>query len=507
MRIIPEKKSVSTGFESRHLSENKEEKKIPANLIYRIGIISIIFLSLAFGGVLSIWGLKYAMALLAILIGIPTAGIIIAYPKAGVLLLLVAAYFIMWFLRMEINFPLGTIMDGILALLIFGFFLNQKFHPNWKIFTTPIAIIILIWEVYTILQFANPTAESRLAWVYTVRTVAFVTLTYFIFSYYIRTLSFVRVILTTWMVLSFLGALNAFKQEHFGFFAFEESTFNQPLVQSLLFINGTWRKFSIFSDPVSFSYNMAISTIFCICVVTGPSSRRKKLLFGFLGVFFTTTMLYSGTRAAYVLLPAALILYVILNLNRRVLTLGIIGAFAFLILINIPTGNVTLYRFQSAFKPAKDASYTARKINQKKIQPYIQTHPFGGGLGATGAWGVRFAPHSFLAQLPPDSGYVRVAVELGWIGLLIFCSMFFIVLRQGILNYFAIRDPELKSYCLAMTLIVFALNVGSFPQEALVQFPTNIYFYFFVSLINLTLTLDKEKQLNETLSSNKSLAC
>lgn len=501
MRISPEIKRISGDIQAKYFSDNKDEKKLPPNLLLAIGFISIIILSLGFSVTLSIFGIKYAAVFLAILIAIPTAIIIIAYPKAGIIILLIAAYFIMWIIRMGVDFPLGTVMDGLQVLLIFSFFLNQKFNPNWDIFKTPIAIIILIWEVYALLQFANPTAESRLAWLYTVRSVAVVTLMYFIFSYFITTISFVRLIIKVWMFLTFLGALNAFKQEHFGFFAFEEANFHDPLIQSLLFINGTWRKFSIFSDPVAFSYNMAISTIFCICVIASPNPRGKKVIYFLLACFFTLTMLYSATRASYVLLPAALILYIVMNLNRKVLTFGIIGAAFMLILINVPTSNVTLYRFQSAFKPSDDASYNARAENQKRIQPYIRSHPFGGGLGATGAWGVRFAPHSFLAQLPPDSGYVRVAVELGWIGLLIFCSMFFIALRQGILNYYAITDPELKSYCLAMTLIVFALNVGSFPQEALVQFPTNIYFYFFLALINITLKLDKEKQIAKQLAS------
>jgi len=81
----------------------------------------------------------------------------------------------------------------------------------------------------------------------------------------------------------------------------------------------------------------------------------------------------------------------------------------------------------------------------------------GGGLGATGAWGQRFAPNSYLASFPPDSGYVRVAVELGWIGLFIFCLLMFTILKTGINNYYLIKDPELKTYCFAMTLMVFCI--------------------------------------------------
>jgi O-antigen ligase len=138
-----------------------------------------------------------------------------------------------------------------------------------------------------------------------------------------------------------------------------------------------------------------------------------------------------------------------------------------------------------------------RATNQKMIQPFIQSHPIGGGLGSTGVWGAKFAPWSFLAKFPPDSGYVRVAVELGWVGLLLFCTLMFVILKTGIENYYKIRDPELKSYCLAMVLIVFALNIGNYPQEALVQYPINVYFYLVVSLINITYKLDKEKKIGE----------
>ena len=160
----------------------------------------------------------------------------------------------------------------------------------------------------------------------------------------------------------------------------------------------------------------------------------------------------------------------------------------------MPTENKLIKRFQTAFAPAEDASFNVRAANQKKIQPFILSHPMGGGLGATGVWGQRFAPESMLAKFPPDSGYVRVAVELGWIGLLLFCILMFTILRSGILNYYSIKDPMLKSICLSMLLIAFAINIGNYPQEALVQFPMNIYFYLVAALINITKQLDIAQQ-------------
>ena len=439
-----------------------------------------------------------AIALLVIIIPLVVVGII-AYPKFGIMVLLVAAYFIMWVIRMGIiNFPLGTLMDGLQALLLIGFFLHQKFRPRWDIYRNPVTVMIGIWILYNLIQVVNPSSESRMAWLYTVRTVAVVMLMYFVFMYHISSVAFVRLILKAWLTLATFAALYGLKQEFFGFFAFEEASIADPLQQSLLFIGGHWRKFSIFSDPVAFSYNMVSSTLLCIALLTGPFSTFKKVILSVLAALFIFSMLYSGTRGAYVLIPAAMVLLLILKFNKKVILFSVIAGIVFAGAVFMPTGNPSIQRFQSAFKPSNDASFNVRVQNQKRIQPYIQSHPIGGGLGATGVWGVRFAPHSYLANFPPDSGYVRVAVELGWVGLLIFCTFMFVVLRAGILSFYAIRNSELKSYCLAMVLIVFALNIGNYPQEALVQFPTNIYFYLVIALINVIPRLDKTSKLEYT---------
>jgi O-antigen ligase len=156
----------------------------------------------------------------------------------------------------------------------------------------------------------------------------------------------------------------------------------------------------------------------------------------------------------------------------------------------MPTSNPTIKRFQSAFNPGADASFNVRAENQKRIKPYILSHPIGGGLGSVGIWGRRFAPNSMLAKFPPDSGYVRVAVEMGWIGLLLFCTLMFVILYTGINHYFLIKNPELKTYCLAMVLAIFIYNIGNYPQQALVQYPSNILFYLASALLNVTLRLD-----------------
>jgi hypothetical protein len=462
-------------------------KNVPGFIVLLLAAVCIACIT-AFGG------LKAGMLLLVAVIAIPSVYGIVAYPQFGILLMLILAYLVFAIIRLGISFPAGTIMDGVEALLILGFFIKQKEYRNWSMVKHPVGIMILVWIAYNILQVGNPWAESRLAWLYTIRSVAFVMLTYFIFALQIRTIGFLRLIIWVWIALATAVALYALKQQYIGFSASENAWLqSDPMVQELLFIAGQWRKFSFLSDPVVFSYTMVISSILTACVALNEKRVWLKILLWVLTIIFLYVMLFSGTRGAYVMVPAAMVFYAVLNLTKKVLfIMCVLGCFI-VALIFAPVGNPTIQRFQSAFKPSADASFNTRKINQERIRPFIFSHPFGGGLGATGVWGQRFAPYSFLAHFPPDSGDVRVAVELGWVGFLIFCILMFVILKTGIDNYYRIRDPELKGYCLAMVLIVFALNIGNYPQEALVQFPTNIYFYLVTAIIVVTYRLDKQK--------------
>lgn len=465
------------------------------------GIAGFIFLlatSIFFSFIIAQFGFLSGVFILLTLVGLPIIYGLIFYPKFGILFYLFLAYVIMYVGKFGIDFPLGTVMDGMIVLLILGLFIQKKRKKEWSIFKGPISVVILVWIIYNLLEVINPAAESRLAWVYTVRTVAVIMVVYFIFIYNIRTKELVVLILKLWLILSFLAALYGLKQQFIGFTGFEEKYLNSdPNIKQLLFIGGQWRKFSIFTDPVAFSYNMVVSSLLCFGLMTGPIQSYKKFLLGICAATCLFSMLYSGTRGAYVLPPAAMVMFAILRFSKKVFFMGIFGALFMAIIIFMPSSNQAINRFQSAFKPSEDASFNVRKANQKRIQPYILSHPMGGGLGATGMWGKRFAPQSFLASFPPDSGYVRVAVEMGWIGLLLFCILMFTILRVGIINYYEVKDPSLKSYSLSMVLIVFAFNIGNYPQEAIVQFPSNVYFYLVTALIVIVKRIDDQQQ-NET---------
>jgi putative inorganic carbon (HCO3(-)) transporter len=109
------------------------------------------------------------------------------------------------------------------------------------------------------------------------------------------------------------------------------------------------------------------------------------------------------------------------------------------------------------------------------MQHYIQTHPIGGGLATTGQNGVKYSPGHYLAGgWDPDSGYLLTALEMGWVGLIIFLVFFFIVIARGVKNYFALKDPLLKTLTLVYIVPFLALSVAHFTQDAMFQKPVNL---------------------------------
>jgi O-antigen ligase len=467
-------------------------KKFSSPLVIVFLLIAALFISV----VVYKTGFIGIGAILILIIGLPILYGIVAYPKFGITILILASFFINYVSEiLPEEVPIGTLLDAITYLLILGFFIKQKSEQNWSYFKNPISKIILVWLGYNLFQVINPSASSVLAWVYTVRTVGFIMLMYFVFVYHIRSVSFIKFLLKLWLALDVVAGISAFQQENFGFLPFEQKwLYSDPLRVSLLFIEGHMRKFGIFSDPVTFSYNMIIGSLLCIALIMGNIATRKKIILGCMAAFFLMVMLYSGTRAAYVLLPASLGILAVINFNKKVLAFTIVAGCMLGILIVMPTSNPLIKRFQTAFKPSDDPSYNVRAENQKRIQPFIQSHMFGGGLGSVGVWGRRFSPNSMLAKFPPDSGYVRVAVEMGWVGLILFCTLFFTVLKNGINFFFRIRDPQLKNYCMAMILVVFAFNIGNFPQQAIVQYPSNILFYLSIAILVACMRLDTEQE-------------
>lgn len=458
-----------------------------------LGLILYIAVSLLFGFIIYKRGYQTGAILLGAVAGGPIFLSSLFNLRLGIIVIITLSYFLLGIKRALGDVPIGLAMDGMIFLMFFGLFIKQTQERDWSFANNPITKMVIIWIVFNLLEVANPAAESRLAWVYTVRSIAGFMLMYFIILYSLKERDLLDLLLKLWITLSVLGAAYGFYQEFVGFQQFEMNWIMADKRRyGLLWIMGRFRKFSFFSDPMVFGFVMAYSGILCFVLMSGPYKVYKKIALGIGGAAMVLAMVYSGTRAAYVLLPVAMVFYVVITFKKQIIAIALVFLAIGLVVVNMPTSNPNLVRFQTAFRPNEDESYKVRKKNQAFIQPYIQMHPLGGGLGSVGVWGEKFSPHSPLSKFPPDSGYVRIAVEMGWIGLAIYLYFLYVVMKVGVANHFRLRDPKLKNYSLGLLTVMYTLIVANFPQEAIGQIPTSLIFFLIIALVNKLKDYDDE---------------
>jgi putative inorganic carbon (HCO3(-)) transporter len=430
-------------------------------------------------------GVKGAMILFALILGLPIVVGSLFNIKMGLIFLLLFSFAMATLYRLVPKIPLGLVLDVMTCVLMFGIFIQQLGKRDWRFLNNTVSKFVLVWLFYNILEVANPDAASKVAWAYSVRSMAGILVLYYIALYAIDSLRFGTVLIKYLVALGFIGAVYGIFQEYYGFLSFElEGFIHNPIAFELMFQAGRFRRFSMFTDPVVFGVLITSLGILSLVLSMGPFSPPKRIFLAVSAVLCFFSMSFAGTRTAYVLIPIGVIFYVLLSHSKKLIML--LGIFAVLGagVIVMPTGNSTLLRIQSAFRPNQDASFKFRLKNQLMIKPFIRSHPMGGGLGSVGVMGKRFTPGTFLANFPPDSGFVRVAVEQGFIGLLIYFALLFIVLKEGIRAYFRCKDERIKIYYAGLLAMFYSLCVASYTQEIFNMFPITVVFCITMALIS-----------------------
>jgi len=234
-----------------------------------------------------------------------------------------------------------------------------------------------------------------------------------------------------------------------------------------------------------------------VLIVKAPWKRVKfwflvALFFQLMGMYF------SGTRTAVFTVVAGLGLFIMMSLNNiKAMAFAIFCGLVFGFLLFAPIyGNISLNRFRSAFYFYKDPSYEVRNTNRAHIQPYVRSHPFGGGPMTTGINGLKYNPNHYLAGFPSDSGFLKIALEYGWIGLTLACLMFFVILQQGAHAYFKAKAPLARAFLIAAVAALFGNIVSQYSQVAIGASPEIYLYYALVAIIVNVSILENKKKIN-----------
>ena len=72
---------------------------------------------------------------------------------------------------------------------------------------------------------------------------------------------------------------------------------------------------------------------------------------------------------------------------------------------------------------------------------------------------------------------MKTLAEQGPIGLSLLLIFYFIIMRQGFYNFFRAGNSEIRTYYIALLVMIFTLLVAQYAQMAISQYPVVLYFY------------------------------
>lgn len=395
------------------------------------------------------------------------------------------------------EFPVGVVTDVLLGATFLSLIIrNLGLRRNLNQFTKSSVVIgILVLVFYLLIELFNPYGHSFEGWFQTFRrfleSVFLLFISYVVFTGDAPIRRFVKVLFVLCTIAGLYGCI----QQWHGLFNFELDWVRSDGNRfGLFFIMGDFRKFSTMSDPTAYGVVMASCSVFFAIIAWNQSNKlHKYILFGGI-LLMCLGMGYSGTRTANVMVAAGIAMFILLTLNKKSTRwFAAASALVFIFLLYGPYINSTIIRFRTSFMGSEDESYKVRDVNRHTIQPYIWQHPIGGGLGTTGASGLRFNRGHFLSGFPPDSGYLRKALETGWIGLGLICVLYYIILKFGIRAYFRCRDETHKLLYAACTAAIFSFYIAEFAQEAIGQITDVVVYYPMIAIMLRQYQLDKKR--------------
>jgi len=440
------------------------------------------------------------MGLFAVIVGFFTVAACMMSAELGLYINIFYSFFAFGVARYIFGdaFPTGVGTD-VLVLATFFSLLIHKVNLRKAIsqfLHSPVVIAILAVVAYLFVEVFNPYADSVEGWFQTFRrfieSVLILFIAYNVFTDRAAIARFAKVLFAFCTIAGLYGCI----QQWHGLFDFEiawvmatENRFG------LIFINGNYRKFSTMSDPTAYGIAMAAAAVFFMIIAWNQKKAATKAILGIGILFMLLGMAYSGTRTANAMVAVGLAMYILLTMNKRsTKVFAVVAGLAFLFLLYAPIySNPTINRFRTSFNASEDESFKVREVNRKFIQPYIYSHPIGWGLGTTGAQGLMYNPGHFLAGFPPDSGYLKKAIETGWIGLALICALYFVVMRFGIRGYFRSGDERSRVWYAAALAAIFAFYIAEFPQEAIGQITDIVIYYPLIAMMMKLREFDRKE--------------
>lgn len=392
-----------------------------------------------------------------------------------------------------LQIPVGLALEAILLLTWCSILINMnKF--NWQNLKNDHVLLSVVWFGISFLQVLNPNSGSLVAWFNELRFVAlnWLLIAPLVFLIFNRPADLNRFI-TFIMFFSAVACLYGVKQLYFGLNSGEQQWMGMGNEVTHM-IKGKLRVFSIYSDAGQFGASQAIMAVISMTLLTGPFSFGKKIIFALATLLFIYGMAISGTRGALFALAAGVATSLFLSKNFKVLFVGILFSVSGFVVLKYTTIGENIFqisRLRSALNP-EDASFKVRLDNQVKLKSILKDLPFGAGLGMSGMNGTTYNADKAIANIQPDSYWVKVWAMYGIVGLVIWFAITSYIIGKCSGIVWKIHDPRLKAKMIALTAGTVACFICSYGNEVMNGMPSSVIMFMSWSFVYIAPWLDKK---------------
>ena len=407
-------------------------------------------------------------------------------PVTAIYVLFILNYFLIAWMRYTETTGRSVWLDILFVIISVMVILHSILMKDipWKLAINCLTLGGALWAIYCLAEILNPRADIE-AWIMSRSTIYNILFISVLSSVLFTEIKQIRTLLFIFSILSAISILKVFCQRYIGFDTVEQRWLDEEGGLTHLIASGT-RYFSIFTDAGNFGSNMGLVSVLFGILSIFVSKKSLKIYYLILSILGIYALLLSGTRGALAVPLGGLLLFSLVSKNFKLMTITtIIGLsiYIFFAHTNIGQGNQMIRRMRTTFRPTQDASFNVRKENQKKVALYLKDKPFGEGLGLSGGNARRFSSR-LTANIPNDSTYVKIWVETGIVGLILFLTLLILTfLRCCYIIMFRIKDKELRGMLMAMLCGIFGLMISAYGNAFFNQFPTQIIVFAFFAII------------------------
>ncbi len=206
---------------------------------------------------------------------------------------------------------------------------------------------------------------------------------------------------------------------------------------------GMFRAISIIGDPLSLSTYLLVLLLWAIPVAVyyprGKIAHPLKLAV----VALAAGLYFTFTRSAWIGAAAGVIIVLVAMIRRRETVLfallGLIGAAGLLVV----TGGLDFIKVTLALGEPSSRNHFRELWDGAK---YMMAHPLGIGIGKVGRAFLKFI--GIGTGFGVESWFLQVGIELGILGLALYCLLSLEAVRLGWRSFRNARDPFLEAFAL-----------------------------------------------------------